>query len=155
MEQGNIMSEELIQKAKECLADTFVMYMKAHAYHWNVVGPNFPQYHDFLGKLYEELHGSIDDLAEQIRALDSFAPASLSRMVELSKIKEDTKIVDVSVMFNNLLDANEKVIETLTETYELAEKEKAYAYSNFLQDRLTVHAKHNWMLKSIINKKQG
>lgn len=143
------MSEELIQKAKECLADTFVMYMKAHSYHWNVVSSNFPQYHDFLGKLYVELHGSVDDLAEQIRTLNSFAPASLGRIIELSNIKEDTKIVDVSVMFNNLIDANEKVIQTLTETYELAEKEKAYAYSNFLQDRLTAHAKHAWMLKSI------
>lgn len=149
------MSDELIQKAKECLANTFVMYMKAHTYHWNVTGPNFPQYHDFLGKLYEELHGSVDDLAEQIRTLDSFAPASLARIVELSSIKEDTKIVDVSMMFSNLIDANQKVIETLTETYDLAEKEKAYAYSNFLQDRLTAHAKHAWMLKSIINNKQG
>lgn len=143
------MSEELIQKAKECLADTFVMYMKAHSYHWNVTGPDFPQYHDFFGKLYEELHCSIDDLAEQIRALDSFAPASLSRIIELSKIKEDIKIVNVEMMLNNLLNANEKVIETIKETYELAEKEKAYAYSNFLQDRLTVHAKHGWMLRSI------
>ena len=143
------MSEELIQKAKECLADTFVMYMKAHSYHWNVTGPDFPQYHDFFGKLYEELHSSIDDLAEQIRALDSFAPASLSRIIELSKIKEDIKIVNVEMMLNNLLNANEKVIETIKETYELAEKEKAYAYSNFLQDRLTVHAKHGWMLRSI------
>lgn len=149
------MSEELIQKAKECLADTFVMYMKAHSYHWNVVGSDFPQLHDFFGKLYEELHGSLDDLAEQIRTLESFAPASLARIIELTKIKEDSKIVNVEMMLSNLLETNQKVIQTVTETYELAEKEKAYAYSNFLQDRLTVHAKHGWMLKSIINKKQG
>lgn len=149
------MSEELIQKAKECLADTFVMYMKAHSYHWNVVGSDFPQLHDFFGKLYEELHSSLDDLAEQIRTLDSFAPASLSRIIELTKIKEDSKIVNVEMMLSNLLEANQRVIQTVTETYDLAEKEKIYAYSNFLQDRLTVHAKHGWMLKSIINKKQG
>ena len=88
-------SEELIQKAKECLADTFVMYMKAHAYHWNVVGSNFPQYHEFLGNLYEELHNAVDPLAEQIRTLDSFAPFSLSRMIELSSIGEDTKVADL------------------------------------------------------------
>lgn len=152
MEQ-RMMSDELIQKAKECLADTFVMYMKAHSYHWNVTGSDFPQLHDFFGKLYEELHGSLDDLSEQIRTLDSFAPASLARIVELSNIKEDIKIVNVDMMLSNLLEANQRVIQTVTETYELAEKEKAYAYSNFLQDRLTVHAKHGWMLKSIINKK--
>jgi len=145
------MTEELITKSKVCLADTFVMYMRAHAYHWNVVGPNFPQYHKFFGDLYEELHDAIDDLAEQIRTLDSFAPFSLTRIRELSTIPEDTKIVSFDQMINNLIQSNDMVIATLTETYELAEKEKVYAYSNFLQDRLTVHAKHGWMLKSINN----
>ena len=145
-------SEELIQKSKECLADTFVMYMKAHASHWNVVGPNFPQYHEFFGSLYEELHDSLDALAEQIRTLDSFVPASLSRIVELSSIKEDTKILNVDEMLASLLSANNYVISKLNETYEMAEKEKAFAYSNFLQDRLTAHAKHGWMLASIRNK---
>lgn len=145
------MTEELITKSKVCLADTFVMYMKAHAYHWNVVGKDFPQYHDFFGDLYEELHSAIDDLAEQIRTLDSFAPFSLARIAELSTIPEDHKVVSLVEMIDNLVNANMKLINTLTETYELAEKEKAYAYSNFLQDRLTVHAKHGWMLKSIKN----
>ena len=58
-------------------------------------------------------------------------------------------------MFDNLIEANDTVINTLTETYELAEKEKVFAYSNFIQDRLTVHAKYRWMLKSINNNKQG
>ena len=142
-------SEELILKSKECLADTFVMYMKAHASHWNIVGPNFPQYHEFFGSLYEELHDSLDALAEQIRTLDSFAPVSLSRIVELSNIREETKILNADDMIDSLLTANDYVIGILTETYELAEKEKAFAYSNFLQDRLTAHAKHGWMLASI------
>ena len=145
-------SQELIQKSKECLADTFVMYMKAHSYHWNVVGPDFAEYHDFFGKLYEELHDALDPLAEQIRTLDSFAPASLSRIVELTSIKEDTKILNLESMLSSLIAANYSVIEKVTETYEMAEKEKAYAYSNFLQDRLTTHAKHGWMLKAITNK---
>jgi starvation-inducible DNA-binding protein len=145
-------SQELIQKAKECLADTFVMYMKAHSCHWNVVGPDFPQYHEFFGMLYEELHGVLDPLAEQIRTLDSFAPVSLSRIVELSNIREETKILDAGSMIDSLLTTNDYVIGILTETYEMAEKEKAYAYSNFLQDRLTTHAKHDWMLKAIKGK---
>jgi starvation-inducible DNA-binding protein len=143
--------DDLITNAKICLADTFVMYMRAHAYHWNVVGPNFPQYHKFFGKLYEELHDAIDDLAEQIRTLNSFAPFSLARIRELSTIPEDTKVVSFDDMINNLIKSNDMVIATLTETYEMAEKEKAFAYSNFIQDRLTVHAKHGWMLNSIKN----
>lgn len=146
-------SEELIQKAKECLADTFVMYMKAHAYHWNVVGSNFPQYHEFLGNLYEELHNAVDPLAEQIRTLDSFAPFSLSRMIELSSIREDTKVADIENIFANLIIANDITMNSIKETYDMAEKEQAFAYSNFLQDRLTAHAKHAWMLKSIATKK--
>jgi len=146
-------SEELIQKAKECLADTFVMYMKAHAYHWNVVGSNFPQYHEFLGNLYEELHNAVDPLAEQIRTLDSFAPFSLSRMIELSSIREDTKVADIEDIFANLIIANDITMNSIKETYDMAEKEQAFAYSNFLQDRLTAHAKHAWMLKSIATKK--
>ena len=145
-------SEKLIQKSKEVLADTFVMYMKAHSYHWNVVGPNFPQYHEFLGNLYEELHGAVDPLAEHIRALNSLAPFSLSRVAELSNIIEDTKVVSTDVMFKNLQEANDILTQTITQTYELAEKEKACAYSNFLQDRLTAHAKHSWMLISILSK---
>ena len=146
-------SEELIQKAKECLADTFVMYMKTHAYHWNVVGSNFPQYHEFLGNLYEELHNAVDPLAEQIRTLDSFAPFSLSRMIELSSIREDTKVADIEDIFANLIIANDITMNSIKETYDMAEKEQAFAYSNFLQDRLTAHAKHAWMLKSIATKK--
>lgn len=145
-------SEELIDKSKQCLANTFIMYMKAHSYHWNVTGSNFPQYHEFLGNLYEELHDAIDPLAEHIRTLDSFAPMSLARMIELSRIKEDTRILNVSEMFDSLIKANDILVDCMHETYALAEKETAYAYSNFIQDRLTAHAKHSWMLNSIIKK---
>lgn len=144
--------ENLINMAKMSLADTFLMYMKAHSYHWNVIGSDFSEYHDFFGKLYEELHDSIDDLAEQIRTLNSFAPMSLARMIELSSLKEDTNIPTLESMINNLIQANDSVIETLTKTYELAEQQKEYAYSNFVQDRLTAHAKHGWMLRSIKGK---
>lgn len=146
-------SPELIEKAKAALADTFVMYMKAHAYHWNVIGSDFPQLHDFFGDLYEELHGAVDPLAENIRTLESFAPGSLLRMTELATIKEDTQIPTPQNMISNLLEANDAVMKTLTETYDMAEKEKIFAYSNFIQDRLTAHAKHGWMLRAVSGKK--
>lgn len=146
-------SPELIEKAKAALADTFVMYMKSHAYHWNVIGSDFPQLHDFFGDLYEELHGAIDSLAENLRTLESFAPGSLLRMTELATIKEDTQIPTPQNMISNLLEANDAVMKTLTETYDMAEKEKIFAYSNFIQDRLTAHAKHGWMLRAVSGKK--
>ena len=147
------MDDSLIDQAKKVLADTFVMYMKAHSYHWNVIGPDFPQLHDFFGNLYEELHGAIDPLAEHIRALDAFAPGTLIRMTELSTIKEDEKIPTPQNMIPNLLDANEKVMNTLVEARNNADVLEMYGYVNFLEERITAHSKHRWMLKSITEKK--
>ena len=147
------MSNSLIDQAKKVLANTFVMYMKAHSYHWNVIGPDFPQLHEFFGNLYEELHGAIDPLAEHIRALDAFAPGTLVRMTELSTIKEDEKIPTPQNMISNLLDANEKVMNTLVEARTKADALEMYGYVNFLEERIMVHSKHRWMLKSITEKK--
>lgn len=140
---------DLIEKAKVVLADTFVLYTKAQGYHWNVVGPDFPQLHDFFGDLYNELHGAIDDLAEHIRQLDAFAPGTMKRLLELATLEEDDKVPAPATMISNLLDANDKLLNTLAEAYELSEEEKMLGYSNFLQDRISAHAKHRWMLKSI------
>lgn len=145
-------SQDLIEKTKVLLADTFVMYMKAHSYHWNVIGSDFPQFHDFFADIYGELHTSIDGIAEQIRTMDAFAPGTLYRMQELSTIKEDEKIPAATKMIENLIAANEAVMKTATEVYALAEEEKEFASSNFFQDRLTAHAKHNWMLKATAGK---
>ena len=146
-------SNELIEKAKKCLGNTFVYYMKAHGYHWNVIGSDFPQLHEFFGNLYEELHGSIDTIAEGIRTLDSFAPATLGRMVELADIQEDEKIPQPAKMVTNLLEANDKLFTCIQECYTMAENENEFAWSNLLQDRLTALAKHKWMLKALAGQK--
>lgn len=140
-------SKELIEKSKVLLANTFVVYMKAHGYHWNVIGINFPELHKFFGKLYEDLHGSVDDIAEQIRSLEAFSPGTLARFKELATISEDEKIPTPEKMIDNLYDAVEELLDNTKEIYELAESEKEYAYSNFLQDRLTALKKHCWMLR--------
>lgn len=145
--------EDLIQKSKVILADTFVFYMKAHSYHWNIIGPDFPQLHEFFGKLYDELHEAIDLLAEEIRTLDSFAPGSLARIIELTTIKEDDKIPTPPNMIKNLYEANDKLVSSIKEGYNIAEYLEEYAYSNILQDRLSAHAKHKWMLKSLMHTK--
>ena len=145
--------DELVSKMKVVLADSFTLYMKAHGYHWNVIGPDFPQLHDFLGDLYEEIHGAVDNIAEEIRQINSFAPGTLSRMVELATISEDDSIPAAAKMVTNLLEANENLLTTITEAYIMAEDNKEFGLSNFLQDRITAHKKHSWMLKATAGKK--
>jgi starvation-inducible DNA-binding protein len=145
--------DELIEKMKAVLASTFAAGLKAQAYHWNVIGSDFPQLHDFFGKIYEDYQGAVDELAEHIRQLNAFAPQTLTRMKELSIIEEDEKVPTAEKMLGNLLTCNENLMNTVTEAYELAEEQKAYGLSNYLQDRITAQSKLNWMIKATMGKK--
>lgn len=144
--------ETLIEQMKVVLADTFALYLKAHNFHWNVEGDNFPQYHDFLGDLYGEVFGAVDSIAEQIRALDAYAPGSLSRFRELSTIEDNRSPPAAAAMFSELYGDNEIVMASLMRAYKLAEQANAIGLSNFLQDRYDTHKKHAWMLRSIIKR---
>lgn len=145
--------EELVDKLKETLADSFTFALKTQSYHWNVIGSDFPQLHDLFGEIYTEVQGAVDPIAEHIRQLDAFAPGTLARMIELSSIDEDEKIPVATKMIENLIAANDVVMKSMTEAYELAEEKKSFALSNFLQDRLTAHSKHRWMLKATAGQK--
>jgi starvation-inducible DNA-binding protein len=140
--------EELHNALKIVLADTFTMYMKTHSFHWNVIGPNFAQYHEFFGDLYEELHGAIDPIAEQIRAVNSFAPSSLARIKELTRVEESDTIPTSERMFQLLINDNNIVLDALKQAYDLADKEGELGLANFLQDRMDIHKKHGWMLRA-------
>jgi len=146
-------SSELIDNMKVVLADTFTMYMKTHGYHWNVIGSDFPQLHEFFGDIYGELHGAADDIAEQIRQIDSFSPGTLTRMIELATVVEDEKIPVAANMVNNLIAANDAVLTTLMTAYKQADADEEYGLANFLQDRMMAHKKHGWMLKATSGKK--
>jgi len=141
--------EELISEMKITLASVFALYLKTHAFHWNVEGPNFPQYHEFLGDLWVEIFGSVDPIAEELRTLRSYAPGSFTRYMDLSLVKDELNIPSPMIMFNKLLDDNIIVIEQLKKTQILAENENAVGLANFLQDRIDKHYKHDWMIRSI------
>lgn len=140
--------EELHNALKVVLADTFTMYFKSHAYHWNVIGPNFPEYHAFFGDLYGELHGAVDTIAEQIRATNSFAPSSLDRLKELTRIQEADTIPSSDRMFQVLINDNNIVLDSLKSAYDLADENEELGLANFLQDRMDIHKKHGWMLRA-------
>ena len=140
---------ELVEEMKVVLASVFSLYLKTHYFHWNVEGPNFPQYHSFLNDLYEEIYDSIDAIAEEIRTLGAYAPGSLARYSALTLIEDETAIPDPIRMFKILYMDNQIVIERLKKVNKMAEEQNAVGLANFLQDRVDKHYKHDWMLKSI------
>jgi starvation-inducible DNA-binding protein len=140
--------ETLIEQMKTILGTTFGLYFKAHSYHWNVEGPDFAQYHKFLGKFYESVYGNVDPIAEHIRSLDSYAPVSLSRMLELSDIEETDTVPSALTMLSNLKNDNERYMMHLRAGIVAAEAANEPAVGNFLQDILDQHQKHGWMLRS-------
>ena len=142
--------DELEQALKKAQADSFAFYLKAHYFHWNIEGVNFPQYHSFLKSLYEEVFAAVDTIAEGIRTLDIYVPGSFTRFKELASIQDEITIPSDVSMITRLKDDNEKVLDTLTKAYELAEEAKKYGISNLIQDRIQAHEKHGWMLRSII-----
>jgi starvation-inducible DNA-binding protein len=140
----------LIEIMRKVLADSYAFQLKANNYHWNVEGPNFPQYHDFLGELYQEVYGATDAIAEQIRALDAYAPGSFTRFLELTNIQCETTIPSGVEMMTRLLEDNEKVLETLGVAFKLAEEFDQQGLADYIAGRIDAHKKHGWMLKSII-----
>ena len=140
----------LIDELKKVHADAFTFYLKAHFYHWNVEGSDFPQYHDFLQNLYQEVFASVDTLAELIRTLDSYAPGTLTRLKELTTIEETDDVPDAKTMMTRLLQENNILRASLLTAYKTADTTGEVGISNFLQDRIQAHEKHSWMLRSIL-----
>jgi starvation-inducible DNA-binding protein len=143
--------DELVNLMNKLLADTFAVYLKSHYYHWNVEGSNFPQYHEFLNELYEELYGSIDDIAEHIRQLDAYAPGTLARYKELTSVQENTTMpMPARDMFDDLNIELNKYYNNLLPVYKMAELFSEYGLSNFIQDRMIAIKKHLWMIKATL-----
>jgi len=142
--------EPIAETLKTLLSTVYSLAIKAQNYHWNVTGSNFSEYHEFFGEFYEEVGGSIDSIAEMIRVVGSFSPGSLSRFQELTRIEDELSIPESAIMFARLARDNDVVITTLYEARSVAESQGQFGVVNFLEDRITAHEKHRWMLKSFI-----
>lgn len=134
---------------KSLLGDTYILYFKAHSYHWNVEGPDFAQYHEFLGNFYEDVYGSADVLAELIRTLDVYAPVSFASLFSQATLEESTTVPDARGMLSNIRRDNDLFLARLVKAYDEAEQASEFGISNFLQDRVQAHEKHAWMLRAI------
>lgn len=132
------------------MANTFVMYFKAHVYHWNVEGILFPQMHDFLANLYQELFTAVDIFAEEIRALGEYAPKNLDEIFRLKSIDGENVAIDIKSIIADLLIANNQSIDTLNILFQELTDSGEHGFANFVADRLDAHKKHGWMLRSIL-----
>lgn len=144
------MEVTLVELMKKVLADTFSFYLKSHNYHWNVEGPNFMQYHLFLGDLYTELWGAVDAIAENIRVLGHYSPGCYTRFQQLTSIQEEHLVPDAVTMLRNLEEDNKTVLATLKMALKFSEREDNQGILNFLAGRIEIHEKHGWMLRSYI-----
>ena len=140
--------DELVLALKSLLADTVALKFKAHGYHWNVEGDDFPQWHDKFGDVYEDMDGAIDGFAEWIRMLDvnKYAPFALSRFAELTTVPETQVSSDSLVMAQDLCEAIDMVTVKIVAAADAATIAKQYGLANFLGDRQTAHQKWCWQL---------
>jgi starvation-inducible DNA-binding protein len=142
--------EQLQQIAKIAFASEFSFYLKAHQFHWNVEGMFFKPLHELFGEVYEEVYGSIDPFAEQIRSLGSYMPGSYTRFNMLSEIKDETQMLDSKQMVQELLNDNEKMKVILKKLFEASEAAGEPGFSDFVAGRIDAHAKHGWMLRATL-----
>lgn len=140
----------LADKLKELLATTFSYYLKAQGFHWNVESRTFPQDHELFFDVYSDAYGAIDPIAEYIRTLGEYVPASFSRYTELTKVEDQTKIPKSDLMIKELIKDTQTILDMLTECFDIATTEKQNGIANFIADRQTSHSKYLWQLRSTV-----
>lgn len=134
------------------LADSYTLYLKTHNYHWNVRGPMFQTLHLMFEQHYTELATAVDLIAERIRALGYPAPGSYSQFAKLASVKEAKGVPPAQKMIKELLDGHETVSRTASKGLPAAEAAGDQATIDLFTQRLQVHEKTAWMLRSLLEK---
>jgi starvation-inducible DNA-binding protein len=132
------------------LADTFTLYLKTHNFHWNVRGPMFQTLHVMFEAQYNELWLALDLIAERIRALGLDAPATYTQYAKLSSIKETSGVPEAQSMVRLLVEGHEAVARTARKVFPAADKASDEPTADLLTQRLQVHEKTAWMLRSLL-----
>jgi starvation-inducible DNA-binding protein len=132
------------------LADTYTLYLKTHNFHWNVTGPMFQTLHLMFETQYNELALAVDLVAERIRALGFPAPGTYKQFTQLSAIKEDDSVPNAQDMIRRLVDAHETVARTAREIFKSADDANDQPTCDLLTQRMQVHEKTAWMLRSLL-----
>lgn len=144
--------QQLAEGLSRVLADTYTLYLKTHNFHWNVTGPMFQTLHLMFETQYKELAVAVDDLAERIRSLGYPAPGTYKQYAELTSIKEESGVLAAEEMIRQLVDGQEAVVKTARALYPLVEKANDEATGDLLTQRIQIHEKTAWMLRSLLEK---
>jgi starvation-inducible DNA-binding protein len=134
------------------LADSYTLYLKTHYFHWNVTGPMFNTLHLMFETQYTELSLAVDLIAERIRALDSYAPGTYRDFAKLTSIAESESVPKANDMIAELVAGHEAVCRTARGVFPAAEKATDEATADLLTQRLQLHEKTAWMLRSLLEK---
>jgi starvation-inducible DNA-binding protein len=141
---------EIAKGLSKLLADTFTLYLKTHNFHWNVTGPMFRTLHVMFEEQYNELWTAVDLLAERIRALGVFAPATYKEFERLASIKEENGIPAATDMIRLLVEGHETAARTARIAFTVAEEASDAPTADLLTERMQVHEKTAWMLRSLL-----
>ncbi len=141
---------EIAAGLSKVLADSYTLYLKTHNYHWNVVGPMFNTLHLMFETQYNELALAVDEVAERIRALGEPAPATYREFAQLSSIDEDDDRPDAQEMIRRLVKGHEATARTARSVFDVVERASDEPTADLLTQRLQVHEKTAWMLRSML-----
>ena len=141
---------KIAQGLARLLADTYTLYLKTHNFHWNVTGPMFQTLHLMFETQYNELALAVDLIAERIRALGFPAPGTYAEFTKLSSIKEPKGVPDAEAMIRELVAGQESVVKTARSVFPLVDKVNDEPSADLLTQRMQVHEKTAWMLRSLL-----
>ncbi len=144
--------KKLAEGLSRLLADTYTLYLKTHNFHWNVTGPMFQTLHLMFETHYNELALAVDLIAERIRALGHVAPGSYKAYAKLSTIREEDNVPAATAMIRSLVKGHEAVARTARSVFPVAESANDQPTADLLTQRLQIHEKTAWMLRSLLAK---
>ena len=142
--------QEIAQGLAKLLADSYTLYLKTHNYHWNVTGPMFNTLHLMFEQQYTELATAVDEIAERIRALGEPAPGSYNAYARLTSIEEEDSVPSAEEMIKQLVKGQEAVVRTARSVFPAAEAANDEPTADLLTQRMQVHEKNAWMLRSMV-----
>ena len=141
---------KIVEGLSALLADSFTLYMMTHNFHWNVTGPQFNSLHQMFMGQYTEQWNALDIIAERIRALGHPAPGTFAEFAKLTSVKEVSGVPKATDMVRHLVDAQETTARTARKLFPVVEAANDQPTADLLTQRLEIHEKTAWMLRSLL-----